>query len=92
MEVVRWGLVGLALFGPYLWRSNPTASMTSQTLGHGFSLARVWAEDPAWIKVLVATIDGIMALDRHRFVGTTLPTFFAGFGVDNGSGRTAATH
>ena len=57
--------------------------MTFQAMAYGFFLARVWAEEPAWIGVLVATIGGIMLLDWRRFVGTTLPMFFAGFGVSS---------
>jgi hypothetical protein len=89
VEGVPWSVVGLALFGWYLWRRNPSASMTFQALAYGFFLTKVWAKEPAWIGVLVATIGGIMALDWHRFVGTTLPTFFAGFGIGDGIGRAA---
>jgi hypothetical protein len=34
----------------------------------------------------------IMALDWHRFVGITLPTFFAGFGIGDGIGRAAGAN
>jgi phosphatidylglycerophosphate synthase len=81
IEGVPWGLIGLALFGWYLWQHNPSASMTFQALAYGVFLVTVWSKAPAWIGVLVATIGGIMALDWNRFVGTTLPTFFAGFRI-----------
>jgi hypothetical protein len=80
-EAVPWGLIGLILFGWYLRRRNPSASMTFQAIAYGFFIAHVWTEEPAWVGVLVVTIIGIMLLDWHHFVGTTLPTFFAGFGI-----------
>ncbi len=89
LEGIPWGLLGLALCGWYLWRRNPAASMTFQAVAYGFFLVRAWTEEPAWIGVLVATIGDIMLLDWHRFVGTTLPTSFAGFGIGSRAGRTA---
>ena len=86
-EAVPWGLIGLILFGGYVWRRNPSASMTFQAVAYGFFIAHVWGEEPAWTGVLVVTIGGIMLLDWHSFVGITLPTFFAGFGVGSAPER-----
>jgi phosphatidylglycerophosphate synthase len=84
-----WGGIGLVLFVWYLLSRNAAVAMTFQALAYGVFLAEAFQTERAWIGLPIATIVGIATLGWSRFVGTTLPTFFTGFGITRRSERAA---
>jgi phosphatidylserine synthase len=81
VNVVPWGILGAVLGLAFVVSGNLAWCMLLQALAYELFLMRLWINTPWWLALPVATALVLLVVNRRRFFGELLPTFFAGVGA-----------